>query len=75
MGKLLVLVLVGVVFYLVWQGLARRVRPRRDGGNAGAEPERMVGCRQCGVHLPISEAVEADGNYFCSEEHRRLFVR
>jgi uncharacterized protein len=74
MGKLLVLVLVGVVFYLVWRGMARRARTRRGGGS-GAEAERMVGCRQCGVHLPISEAVEADGNYFCSEEHRRLFIR
>jgi uncharacterized protein len=74
MGKLLVLVLVGVVFYLVWRGVVRRVRTdRRRGSGADAEP--MVGCRQCGVHLPISEAVEADGNYFCSEEHRRLFIR
>jgi uncharacterized protein len=74
MGKLLVLVLVGVVFYLVWRGVARRARTDRRRGS-GAEAERMVGCRQCGVHLPISEAVEADGNYFCSEEHRRLFIR
>jgi len=54
--------------------MARSARTRRGGGS-GAEAERMVGCRQCGVHLPISEAVEADGNYFCSEEHRRLFIR
>jgi uncharacterized protein len=74
MGKLLVLVLVGVVFYLVWRGVARRARTDR-GRCSGVEAERMVGCRQCGVHLPISEAVEADGNYFCSEEHRRLFIR
>jgi uncharacterized protein len=74
MGKLLVLVLVGVVFYLVWRGMARRARTGRD-RDPGAEAERMVGCRQCGVHLPVSEAVEADGNYFCSEEHRRLFIR
>jgi uncharacterized protein len=74
MGKLLVLALVGVVFYLVWRGLARRARTGR-GRDPGADVERMVGCRQCGVHLPISEAVEAEGNYFCSEEHRRLFIR
>jgi uncharacterized protein len=35
----------------------------------------MVGCSQCGVHLPISEALEADGRYFCSEDHRRVFMR
>jgi len=74
MGKLLVLVLVGVVFYLVWRGIARRARTGRD-RDPGTEAERMVGCRQCGVHLPVSEAVEADGSFFCSEEHQRLFTR
>jgi uncharacterized protein len=74
MGKLLVLVFVGIVFFLVWKGVARRARTGRGHG-PGAEAERMVGCRQCGVHLPISEAIEADGNFFCSEEHRRLFTR
>jgi uncharacterized protein len=33
----------------------------------------MVDCSQCGVHLPVSEAIEAKGRYFCSDEHRRLF--
>jgi uncharacterized protein len=33
----------------------------------------MVDCSQCGVHLPVSEALEAKGRYFCSDEHRRLF--
>jgi uncharacterized protein len=72
MGKLLLLVLVGIVALLLWKGLARKARPG-DGPRAGGE--RMVGCSQCGVHLPISEALEAEGRYFCSEEHRRLFKR
>jgi uncharacterized protein len=32
----------------------------------------MVRCAQCGVHLPRSEGVAAGGDFFCSEEHRRL---
>jgi uncharacterized protein len=35
----------------------------------------MVDCGQCGVHLPLSEAIQSQGRYFCSEEHRRLFSR
>jgi uncharacterized protein len=73
MGKFLVLVIVGVIFYLAWKGLSRRTRTGR--GPAQGDAERMVGCRQCGVHLPISEAVKADDNYFCSDEHRRMFIR
>ncbi|HSD43564.1 MAG TPA: PP0621 family protein [Burkholderiales bacterium] len=74
MGKLLLLILVGIVAYLLWKGLARNARP---GGERppGADAERMVGCSQCGVHLPISEAVEFEGKFFCSDEHRRIFKR
>jgi uncharacterized protein len=74
MGKFLVLVLVGIVFYLVWKGLSRRGRTGRS-RTRQSDAERMVGCRQCGVHLPISEAIKADDHYFCSDEHRRMFVR
>lgn len=70
MGKLLILVVVGLVAYFLLRGFRR-------GGGAQRKPptdgERMVDCSQCGVHLPVSEAVEAKGRYFCSDEHRRLF--
>lgn len=70
MGKLLILVLVVLVVYFLWRGLRRDGEPRRK---PPADGERMVDCSQCGVHLPVSEAVEAKGRFFCSDEHRRLF--
>ncbi len=73
MGKLLFLVVVGLAFFLAWKLAARGVRGRHKPPPQDAE--RMVACRQCGVHLPVSESVEADGNHFCSDEHRRMFVR
>jgi uncharacterized protein len=33
----------------------------------------MVRCEQCGVHIPRDEAQIADGKYFCSDEHRKLY--
>jgi uncharacterized protein len=74
MGKVLFLVLVGLVFFLAWKLTARGILSRRKQEPPHAA-ERMVACRQCGVHLPVSESVEADGEYFCSDEHRRMFVR
>lgn len=73
MGKLLVLVLVALVAYAVLKALAA---PRRDPGAAGpgARPgagERMVPCSECGVNVPESEALVADGRYFCSDAHLR----
>jgi len=33
--------------------------------------EAMVKCAQCGVHLPISEALPGSSNqFFCSDAHR-----
>lgn len=35
------------------------------------EAEPMIRCAQCGVHIPLSEAVISRSNAaFCSEEHR-----
>lgn len=73
MGKLLFLVLVGFVVLVAWKFAARGTRARHEPPPHDAE--RMVACRQCGVHLPVSESFEADGNHFCSDEHKRMFVR
>jgi uncharacterized protein len=74
MSKLLILIAAALVLYFLWRGLRRDPRAREDARRA-AEGERMVDCGQCGVHLPLSEAIQSQGRYFCSEEHRRLFSR
>jgi uncharacterized protein len=35
----------------------------------------LVACAHCGVHLPRSEARQAPGGLYCSEEHARLGKR
>ncbi|HEY9573441.1 MAG TPA: PP0621 family protein [Pusillimonas sp.] len=35
-------------------------------------PESMVRCEHCGIHLPRSEAVMADGRIWCSQDHAKL---
>lgn len=34
-----------------------------------AEPEVIVRCRQCSVHLPKSEAIAQEDRFYCSQEH------
>jgi len=67
-SKLLLLVIAIVVVYFVLTGLARKRRARP----VSPVGEPMVPCAHCGVNLPRSEALEAAGRFFCSEEHRRL---
>lgn len=73
MNKLVVLILIAVAAWLVWRALRRAEAARRRPRGPRNDGERMVDCSQCGLHLPVSEALESQGRYFCSEEHRRLF--
>ena len=69
MSKLLVLLIAAAVIYMVIRGMIRRgggARPPKP------EAERMVACGHCGINVPQSEALEARGRFYCSEEHRRL---
>nr|WP_221893403.1 PP0621 family protein [Pusillimonas minor] len=52
---------------------------KKNGGKsvAGntANPESMVRCAHCGIHMPRSEAVLSGGDTWCSTEHAKLGVR
>jgi uncharacterized protein len=66
-SKLLLLILAAVAIYLFLAGASRNRKRRGD-----PPPEAMVPCARCGVNLPRSEALEAGGRFFCSDEHRQL---
>ena len=79
MGRLLILLLLGVVVAWWLLGRAARIRggeaPRagKPGNPDGAPPAQdMVQCAHCGVHLPRSEALTQGSELFCSESHQRL---
>jgi uncharacterized protein len=47
------------------------LRPAPPPAPAIAEPEPMVDCARCGLHLPASEALRDDAQRpYCSGEHR-----
>jgi uncharacterized protein len=67
-----------LIFLLVLGGIwwVRRAlkRPRRGAGREPRlnEPERVLACAHCGVHVPESEGVRDESGFYCSEGHRRL---
>jgi len=70
LGKLILLAL-GIAFaWWILKGYRRSLT--RGGPPRAAEPEDMVRCAHCGVHLPRSESHASSGRFFCSEEHLRL---
>ncbi|WP_346288994.1 PP0621 family protein, partial [Zoogloea sp.] len=48
-----------------------------DAPARNAEPafEQMVACAHCGLHVPESEGLKGGGQFYCSDEHRRLGPR
>lgn len=72
--KYLLLIVVLFVAYTLWRN--SRLRDDRDARppppkGAPGDPQEMVSCPVCGVHLPRSEAVPgARGLLYCSNEHR-----
>lgn len=70
MGKLLLLLLAIALF--LWVRKLVRSHNHKTTVSPNDKAERMVNCGQCGLYLPVSEAIEARGSYYCSEQHRRL---
>jgi uncharacterized protein len=68
-----VLILLAVL--AVWL-VRRALRGPRSAQGAEKQPiqQDLVRCARCGVHLPRSEARQADGQLYCGEEHARLGV-
>ena len=70
--KLLVVVLALVLLGWLLFGRSRKrpPPPEAGAGRSAAQSEGMVACAHCGVHLPASEAVRAQGRSYCSASHR-----
>jgi uncharacterized protein len=71
--KYLLLLAILVVAYLLWRNARLRNADSRGSKAArgAAQPQDMVCCPVCSVHLPRAEAVKgADGLLYCSQEHR-----
>ncbi|MBI2315800.1 MAG: hypothetical protein HYY28_10185 [Betaproteobacteria bacterium] len=73
MGKIIFFLILAAVAYLLLRAMTRPKRTDSPSAKtAEGSVETMQACARCGVNLPKSEALEADGRFFCSEEHRRL---
>lgn len=68
MSRLFFLIAIAAVVYLLIKSYRNNV-PKQD--EVGVED--MVRCAHCGVHLPKSESIQAQGQAFCSAAHRDAY--
>jgi uncharacterized protein len=69
---ILLFFLIALAFSGLWRMLGR-ARRRGAGGNAVAA--RMVRCAHCDLYLPLQDALQRGGDYYCGEEHLALGPR
>ena len=67
------IILLALGLLAVWW-ILRSYRRRVDRGESGAAAagEDMVRCAHCGVHLPRSESLATQGQFYCGAEHQRV---
>ena len=71
--NLIRLIAIAVVFWLLYRAIlailskTRRVEVKQK---PPLESDTMVRCEVCGLHVPVNEALEKEGKYYCCEEHR-----
>lgn len=63
--RILVLIAIGLLLYVIISKLLRRSRP----SSLNTRTEKMVKCKQCGLHILEQEAIRNGDNYYCSHEH------
>lgn len=70
------LLLLAIVLAVIWflrsnrRGEERGKEPPRQQGTPG-EPQDMVRCQVCSVHLPRTDALPGPGErYYCCADHR-----
>jgi len=85
-GKLIFWAIVILALLLVARLLARHHEkgtapprpgslPRQGPAPSVDQPENMVRCAHCGIHMPRSEALLVNGETWCSSEHAKLGQR
>ena len=77
MGRILFFTLIIILLFWVIRSYRRSLKKREEehGDPPSLEGEDMVRCAHCGVHLPRSESITSEGDFFCSDEHRRLHLK
>ena len=68
---IIVLLVVGFILLKSWQRKQAIQQQTKTSTGAKIKNTRMLRCEQCGLHVPVDEAVSRGGQHFCSLEHAK----
>jgi uncharacterized protein len=65
MRTLVILITVAVIVIIAKRLMQKPQAPARR----SQKNEHMVQCANCGIYIPEQEALQQDGQYYCSQAH------
>ncbi|KRW62829.1 PP0621 family protein [Pseudomonas sp. TTU2014-080ASC] len=62
---------IAVIFaaFWLWRRFNRPAVSKAQEKPSEANPQPMVRCEQCGIHVPRQNALSKDSQWFCSQAH------
>lgn len=69
--RLLTILLIAWLCYALYKRYIKNKSSKRP-MKKGKNPEKVVKCEHCAMHIPEHEAILDKGRYYCSEEHKRI---
>jgi len=67
--NLIRLLVIALIIYLVFHMFKRWAANKKQKKPTKVEHIKMVRCNVCQLHLPESDALQKDGQFYCSQEH------
>ena len=78
MGGILRLLIIAAIIYLVYVWVRNLLDKQADKNQVQKTSDNqqvMKKCAYCLIHLPESESIQSEGHFFCSEQHRDLYLQ
>jgi uncharacterized protein len=72
--RFLFLLLIAGVLWFMAKNYMRKQEIRRRKEQERLPTGRIVRCTQCAVHLPEHDALREGNEWFCSREHRQVWL-
>ena len=67
------LILLGLLFgVIMWFKFSRPSTDQQSSDQSDKQPQNMVRCAHCGVHLPENDAIASGNAVYCTAAHRDL---
>ena len=69
----IILALIWFAYLYLKKAVSPKMHNREDSGPKQAEV--IIPCAHCGLHIPKSESIAINNIYFCSDAHRKAFLK